>query len=324
MIPDNLVFLQAVSHDPYMQWQIEVQIVNFRKFGISDRMQICVWWRKGFDYLDQWRAIQKKYPEVKIFLYEDQGVNLGLYLSQLRPHVLKRHFLKYHKELKDKVFFYHDQDIIFNYLPDFEKLCSDNINWQSDCSHYLDYRYLYKKEIQGNIPRRTAISKLCKIGRITPQLMCSYRRKTGGAQCLLKEIDYNFWQDVERQCLEIRRDFWYAILTSVNRKYFKSEEEGFQSWCADMWALNMALWNRGKVTDVTKELDFSWASSNMKEFEDKPIYHNAGATDPDDPNVFFKASYINKSPLDVDVPFPSEKSASYKYVLAIKEAKNNL
>ena len=126
-----MIFISAQPHDQYFQWQIEVQIVNFRKHGISDKMHILVWYPKGSNQLENWSNIGKKYPEVKIFLYEDTGVDLGLYIPQLRPHILAKHFDKY-PELSDEVIFYHDSDIIFNFLPDFEKLCEGETTWQSD------------------------------------------------------------------------------------------------------------------------------------------------------------------------------------------------
>lgn len=325
-IPENLIFLQAVSHELYFQWQVETQITNFRKFNISDRMQIIVWFHKGSKQLQNWFKIQKKYPEVKIFLYEDSGVNLNLYIPQLRPHSLKKHFLTNQKELKDKIFFYHDSDIIFNFLPDFEKLCSDNICWESDTSGYLDYNYLRKKEIQGNIPDFEAIDKLAEIGGVTREIIKSYSGKTGGAQTILKSIDHKFWEDIENQVLRIRNEFFWGNagnpnIGSINHRYFKSENDGFQSWCADMWALNFALWKRGLTTDITPELDFSWATNDTKTFMEKPIYHNAGATNAM-AGVFYKGSWIDKSPINnPELSYPSKNSASYYYVQAIKEVK---
>ncbi len=313
----DLVFLQCVPHDQYFQWQIEVQIVNFRKFDISKNMDIVVWYPKGSPHLGKWKTIQDKYPEVRISLYEDEGVDLGLYISQLRPHSLKKHFLKY-PELSKRILFYHDSDIIFNYLPDFQLLINDNICWQSDTSGYLDYNYLRNKEKQGNIPEHEAINLLCKIGGISLEVLQSYTKKTGGAQCILKGVDHKFWQDIEDQVLQIRRNFLYNIKGSINNRYFKSEAEGFQSWCADMWALNFALWKRGKVTDITQELDFSWATDSYETFLKKPIFHNAGAT-PDKKDIFYKGGYINQSPLHKDIPLPPEDKASRQYVLAIKD-----
>jgi len=185
---ENLIFIQAVPHDLYFQWQIEVQIVNFRKFGVSDKMEICVWHPKGMPNLKAWETIQDKYPEVNISSYEDSGVNLGLYIPQLRPHTIKKHFAVNAERLKDKVFFYHDSDIIFNYLPDFEKLCADDICWESDTSSYLDYNYLKRKEVQGNIPEHEAIGLLAEIGKIDIETIKSYSNKTGGAQTILKGL----------------------------------------------------------------------------------------------------------------------------------------
>ena len=312
-----MIFLSAQPHDLYFQWQIEVQITNFRKFDISDKMHIVVWYPEGTD-LSGWHKIQEKYPEVKIFFYKDEGVDLGLYIPQLRPHSLKKHF-RDHPELEKEVIFYHDSDIIFNYLPDFQRLIQDDINWQSDCSGYLDYNYLRSKEIQGNIPEDEAVKVLADIGNVTVEDFKKYTGKTGGAQCILKGIDSLFWTDVERQVLEIRSKFYYGRTDSVNKKYFSSEAAGFQSWCADMWALNMALWSRSKETNITPELDFSWATDTEETYLRKPIFHNAGATGKQ-VGIFYKGKWINKSPIGIDHPVKKD-SASLYYVRAIMDVK---
>ncbi len=262
-------------------------------------------------------------------------MNLSLYIPQLRPQILKKHFSA-NPFLEKTAVFYHDSDILFNYLPDFESLLSDDVNWQSDCSHYLDYgHYLRVKEQQGNIPEDEAISKLAEIGGVTVDILKAYTGKTGGAQCILKMVDADFWADVEKQCLDIRKAFTHKtannvaktaenmriLANSINTKYFPTEEAGFQSWCADMWALNMALWKRGKVTDITKELDFSWATNDMETYNKKPIYHNAGATR-DTPQLFYKGDWKGKSPIGADVPPPPENTASYMYWKAIQEVNN--
>lgn len=315
----DLIFLQCVPKDNYFAWQLEVQITNFRKFNIADKMEVIVWYPKDFKDFTQWRLLEKKYPEVKFFYYKDDGVDLGLYISQLRPHSLKKHFKEHEERLKDKVFFYHDSDIIFNFLPNFEELIKGDICWESNTSSYLDYNYLKRKEEQGKIPNNEIINTLAKIGKITPEIIESYKDKTGGAQTILKGIDYNFWEDIERMCLAIRRQFFFGVHNSLNKKYFTSEAEGLQSWCADMWALNFALWNRGKVTDITEDLEFSWATSPWEEYLKKPIMHNAGATGHQD-GIFYKGAWINKWPLGEKITV-SNKFASYAYVEAMKEVK---
>lgn len=316
----NLIFLNSCPHDPYFQWQEEVCITNFRKFGLSDKMVVIVWYPKGSTQLDRWRVLQKKYPEVRFHLYEDEGVDLGLYISQLRPHSIKKYFKEFKYELKDKVFFYHDSDIIFNYLPDFEKLIQGDILWQSNTTGYLDYDYLRRKEDQGKLPKHLAVKTMATIGGIPVETIQEYNGKTGGAQYILKNIDSDFWQDIETQVLKIRRAFFYGVEGSINKRYFPSEEEGFQSWCADMWAINFALWKRGFKTDVTPELEFSWATDSLETFNKKPIYHNAGATKGGE--IFYKGDWIYRSPICEKIPMPPETSASRQYVLAINEVCN--
>lgn len=326
-----MIFISAQPHDLYFAWQVEVQACNFRKHGLSDKMHVLVWYpdndlrkERGEPIetpnMDLWLQIEKKYPEVKFFYYKDKGLTLEefkLYIPQLRPQILAKHFEAY-PELTNECIFYHDSDIIFNFLPDFESLCADEINWQSDTSSYLDYNYLRRKEEQGNIPHEEAITLLSLIGGISPTVFKSYTSKTGGAQYILKGIDHYFWQDVERQVIDIRRAFLHGQPDSINTRYFPNESTGFQSWCADMWAVNMALWSRNKVTDVTSELDFSWATDTSETFLKKPIFHNAGATGTQ-PGVFYKAKWMHKSP--IGVPHAVKKdSASYYYVQAIQEA----
>lgn len=313
-----MIFINACSYENYYVWQQEVLITNFRKFGISANMHVLVWYIRTVD-LGNWKQLQSKYPEVKFFFYEDLGVDTSIYVPQLRPNILKRHFKKYAKQFKNKVFFYHDVDIIFNYLPDFETLIKDNICWQSNTSSYLDYSYLYNKEQVGNIPNNEAIKKLAEIGGVSVETIKSYDGNTGGAQYILKNIDYKFWQEVEHSCLAIRKSLAYMVHGSINQRYFNSENEGFQSWCADMWAVNFALWKRGLKTSTTPLLDFSWVHDDVETYQKKPIYHNAGAK-LDQDHVFVKNKYYITSPIGQEITIPNN-TASYYYVEAIKAVK---
>lgn len=291
-------FISAQPYDFYFVWQVEVQIVNFRKHNISQNMHVLVWYPQDDTNLEHWKKLEEKYPEVSFFYYRDKGVNLKLYIPQLRPHILARHFDNF-PHLKEEVIFYHDSDIIFNFLPPFGILSAGDINWQSDTSGYLDYEYLRRKEVQGGLKENEAIERLCEIGKVSVETFKSYTGKTGGAQYILKGIDGDFWRDVERQVLEIRGTFYWGVPNSINKRFFKNENAGFQSWCADMWAVNMALWNRGKITDITSDLDFSWATDTADTYHKKPIFHNAGVTAVS-PGLFYKAKWMDKSPIGLN------------------------
>lgn len=328
-----MIFISAQPHDLYFAWQVEVQIVNFRIHGISDKMHVLVWHpdnqkrkQRGEPEeplrMQDWMPLAAKYPEVKFFFYKDKGLTVEefkLYIPQLRPQILAKHF-DAHPELTKEAIFYHDSDIIFRTLPDFPTLCKDATNWESNTSSYLDYDYLLRKEVEGGLPKHEAIQRLCQIGNTDLEIMQSYTGRTGGAQYLLKNIDGDFWRDVERQVLEIRRAFMHGQASSINTKYFPSEAAGFQSWCADMWAVNMALWARNRVTDVTPELDFSWATDDAKTYHSKPIFHNAGATGAQ-PGVFYKGKWMEKSPIGKNHALKKD-SASWFYGQAIKQVTN--
>lgn len=314
-----MIFLSAQPCDLYFHWMIEVQITNFRKFGLSDKMQVCVWYPEPrSEELKPWDNLRIKYPEVQFFYYKDFGVDLGLYIPQLRPHILQQHF-KAFPALSSQCIFYHDSDIIFNYLPNFELLCANSTCWESDTSGYLDYAYLRRKELEGNVPEHEFVQALGDIGEVSVATIASYEGKTGGAQYVLKGIDSEFWQDVERMCIDIRKGFYHGYPGSLNAKYFKSEAAGLQSWCADMFAINFSLWKRGIKTDVTKELDFSWATDTYETYLQKPIMHNAGALK-NMAGLFFKGDWIDKSPIGKKHKVDSKK-ASFAYVQAISAVK---
>ena len=317
---DNYIFICVQPYDFYFYWQVEVLITNFRKHAVSNYMHVIVWFpeEKKKETVN-WEKLKDKYPEVSFFYYVDSGnTNIQLYIPQLRADALIQHFEKY-PELREKTIFYHDCDIIFNYLPGFEGLAKGEINWQSNTSSYLDYDYLAGKEKEGNIKEHEVIGKMAQIGGITTDIIKSYTGKTGGAQYILKGIDADFWRDAKRMMIQLRQLLFYGHTPSINKTYFASENAGFQSWCADMWAVNFSLWKRGKVTDITPKLDFSWATDDAETYMLKPIFHNAGVSALSN-GLFYKAKWMTSSPIGKRHNVKKD-TASYFYVKAIQEVK---
>lgn len=318
---NDYTFICVQPYDFYFYWQVEVLINNFRKHDISDLMHVLIWFpeeKKG--ETANWEKLKRKYPEVNFFYYIDSGnTNISLYIPQLRADALYQHFEKY-PELSKKTIFYHDCDIIFNYLPGFADLAKGDVNWQSNTSGYLDYEYLRKKEEAGNIPEHEVIDKMASIGGITTDVIKSYIGRTGGAQYVLKDIDTEFWKDVKETMINLRKLLYFGQKESVNKTYFSNENAGFQSWCADMWAVNFCLWKRGKVTDTTPKLDFSWATDDDKTYMLKPIYHNAGVSNLNKSGLFYKGEWMSSSPIGKKHKVRKD-SASYFYVKAMDEVK---
>lgn len=315
---DNLILISAQPQDFQYSWQIDVQCWNFRELGILDKYHILVGYTQDYN-LQEWLRLQTKYKEAKFFFYKDERSDLT-YIPSVRPHILKKHFEQF-QDLKNKVVFYLDSDVIFRELPDLKFLSEGDICWQSNTSSYLDYNYLKQKEVHGSMPDDTIVNRMAEIGGISKEIIKDYAGKTGGAQYILKGVDAGFWQEVETMCTEIYKSFAHksraGLSDSVNSLYFMNEESGLQSWCADMWAVNFCLWKRGKVTDIHKEMEFTWATDENKKWFENKIYHDAGAGKK---GMFRKNLWKDKSPVGKNISVLSAY-ANWHYVEAIKKVK---
>jgi hypothetical protein len=282
----QLVCVQPAS--TYYAWQLDVMIKNFIDKGVnpSDMHIVCVGDHWAIDML-------KKYP-CNFYHYEDTRVSKH-YISSIRPNVLK-------KFIRDNPmdFFYHDCDIIFNKLPDFDKLSKDDIVYGSDTDSYIGESYIKSKgaEVLAAMKNIVGISDTSGFGI--------------GAQYVLKGTDYNFWDDVEN---DSERLFSEISRLSASKKRDDPSYHELQIWCADMWALLWNLWKRGIETAHSAELDFSWATDSAETFFKKNIYHNAGVHNQ---KLFKKHNYVNKWP-DPNLSF-AENTASHHYYELVKKS----
>ena len=74
-----------------------------------------------------------------------------------------------------------------------------------------------------------------------------------------------------------------------------------QKWCADMWAVLWGAWKLGAQTVIEPGLSFSWGSSNLAEYLNNNIMHNAGITSNQEGKVFYKGEFINRNPFEFDL-----------------------
>ena len=92
-----------------------------------------------------------------------------------------------------------------------------------------------------------------------------------------------------------------------------------------MWSLLWNLWYFDKETKITKELDFSWATDDIKVYDKRPILHMAGVTVDLKDTKFFKGDFINVNPLDKlkeDITYfdyVDKNSSTIKYIELMKE-----
>ena len=128
-----------------------------------------------------------------------------------------------------------------------------------------------------------------------------------GAQYLMKDLSYEYWNWVEVKC-----DKMFKEITELNNRK-KSENPSYhelQIWCSDMWAVLWKGWLMGKNTITHSNFDFSWSTSTEADYHKMNIMHNAGVTD-DNSGLFYKAKYMNTLPFDSQEP--RKETASWHY-----------
>ena len=276
----DLKFICAQPDDVYFTWQVHLWLESLRKLGHSDKAIVLVFTPHFRERNDKWQKIVDLYPEAEFAFYKDDDNTisnmLGVYVSVLRPYSLMRYFQD-HPEMKEKTLMYCDCDVVFTDKFNIDQYINDDVHYLSDTNSYINASYFDSKE-RDVLPSkleeyktRDILAETLAICSVTRETAEHYNQHSGGAQYLLKNIDAEFWKHVMEDCISIR-----VYLMGVNRKFFESEDRGFQSWCADMWAVLWNLWRRGDVTQVVPEMEFSWASDPMTKVERLGIFHNAG------------------------------------------------
>lgn len=345
----DLIFISAQPDDLNFSFQVEIFLENCIKIGYTNEIHILL-------YVPQDRIGQKNHrfvmleerykitnPNIKFFWYEDIANNVLpisrrlQYIPLLRPWTLKKHFETY-PDLSDKAIFYHDNDIAFTRKLDFSKFLNDDINYLSltgtcEADNYLNATY-FDSQIRKVLPEKLEAYKkidvldtLAKMNGISREICEQNNSKTGGAQHLLKNIDAKYWEDVYHSIITIRNYLWYNS-DGINAQYFANENAGFQSWCADMWAVLWNLWKRGFKTETPEEFNFAWATDTIEKLSNVYIYHDAGVVTGVNDNIRFdknKHAYKFNGglilPYVEDLSYVSPKTASYFYVKEIENVK---
>ena len=284
--------------DKYFGFQIHLYVESCIQAGFDeDRIHVLMYVPKGRDRnMEMWDKIQACYPKLKFFFYEDKGVQqyLGLYIPILRPHCLWQHF-EANPWLKNETILYTDCDILWIDGLDIAKYFDDDVCYISDAASYLNVSYFESKtrdvlpEKLEEYKTRDILKELCDIVGIDKQIVIDNNNNTGGVQYILKNIDADFWKKVERDVISIRRHLYLG----VNKQFYENESKGWQSWCADLWAILYNLWYFKKEVKVVPEMAFAWAPDHIDKLKTHKIYHNAGIVGETQDNYpcFYKGKY---------------------------------
>jgi hypothetical protein len=287
----------------YYAWQVEVMINNFIKNGINPN-KIDIVCSKNGNTPEQWSKLANSYP-ARFFFYDDTRKSKN-YISSIRPNILKQHFLK-HTYLSEETIFYHDCDMIFTKSVNFNKFeQDDDIFYGSDTRWYIGHDYIISKG-------EDILDKMCEIVNIDKKLVKENELNSIGAQYIMKNIGYEFWEKVENDSEKLFKE-----ITDLNniKKIENPKYHELQIWCADMWAVLWNIWKLDIKTVCHDDLLFAWGNSSVNEWDRLNIFHNAGVTNSTS-GFFYKSDYINKIPYNDNLNIKKD-TASYKYWQEIK------
>ena len=300
----NLRFICAQPTSLFYAWQVEVMINNFMEMGINPNNIDIVCWKMNNVIPEEWVKLTNAYS-ARFFFYDDTRATKH-YISSIRPNILKQHFIA-NPELEDEAILYHDCDIVFTKLINWEQFLEDDKWYGSDTRWYIAHSYILGKG-------QDVMDKMCEIVGIDESVVRDNELNSIGAQYLMKGINAGFWENVEKDCERL-----YNEITVLNnmKKSKEPEYHELQIWCADMWAVLWNGWKMGKETVCHPDLEFAWGTSSESDYDRLNILHNAGVVSSAD-GLFYKAEFMGRLPYNLNLNI-KEGTASKKYYEIIQQ-----
>lgn len=290
-----MLFVSSQPDVPYFHWQIRIYVENFIQKGINpDDIHVLL----GIvtpNTEPTKESLELKKLGIHIHHYLDDRSDKK-YIPSIKPYLIHK-WLREYPEYGD-CFFLHDSDIIFRELPNFKPLLDDDIIYLSDTVGYIGYNYIkdccdrYEKAY-SNSSKGQLLQEMCDVIGVTPECVKCNQENSGGGQYIIKKTDWMIWEKIYLDCTPL-----YEQMLDYQSRFPISSGE-IQFWTAEMWSLLWNLWYFGKETKITNELDFSWATDDIKIYEKRPILHMAGVTDDLKSSKFYKGDYIHVNPLDM-------------------------
>lgn len=305
----NLRYICCQPAIPYYTWQVEVLINNFKKMGVNPNYIDIVCSIENDVIPTEWIKLMTHYNSVRFFFYndtrEDKSYIPSVYFNLMKQHIVAR------PEIQNDVLFLHDSDIVLTKPANFNSMIEGDSWYLSDTKFYINYDYIQTK---GN----DIYEKMCDIIGINKTIPKLMNNNSGGAQYIVKNTTYEFWDKVEKDSVKL-----YSYFCEIEPNYVKKNEFDYpiQKWTAGMWSLLWNAWLEGHETIVDNRMGFGWVTNPYSDIEKYSILHNSGvlATNTD---LFYKGNYINKLPYFENLNVNQER-ASYYYWKEICETANN-
>ena len=305
----NLRYICCQPAIPYYTWQVEVLINNFKKMGVNPNYIDIVCAIDNNVIPKEWIKLMTHYNSVRFFFYndtrEDKTYIPSVYFNLMKQHIVAR------PEIQNDVLFLHDSDIVFTKPANFNSMIAGDSWYLSDTKFYINYDYI---QVKGN----DIYEKMCDIVGINKTIPKLMNNNSGGAQYIVKNTTYEFWDKVERDSVKL-----YSYFCEVEPNYVKKNEHDYpiQKWTAGMWSLLWNAWLVGHETIVDDRMGFGWVTNPYSDVDKYSILHNSGVLHTNT-DLFYKGNYMNKLPYFENVNVNTERASSY-YWNEICETANN-
>jgi hypothetical protein len=290
---ENILFVSAQPDVPYFIWQIKLYIHNFIEKGIDpNKIHVVLGLVQGNTKPSK-QSEELKELGVNVHYFVDDRVKKH-YIPSIKPYLISK-WIQSNPEF-GKLFFLHDADIIFRELPNFEELLNDNTCYLSDTIGYIGYDYIMDccgryEQKHLNTEKGQLISEMSEVIGVDVDTIKTNQKNSGGGQYLIKNSNCELWDKIYKDSIKL-----YDQMLNYQKR-FPINPGQIQFWTAEMWALLWNLWMYGFETKITDEMSFSWATDDIKKYEQHPILHMAGVTDNLKTTKFYKGDYINIDPI---------------------------
>ena len=322
---EDLIFVTAQPDVPYFHWQVRIYVHNFISLGINPN-QIHVIFAM---------VMGNKEPTKESLDLKELGINVHHYLDErhkkhyipnIKPFLIYKWLEQYPQ--CGKLFFLHDADIIFRKLPDFNSLIKDNTIYVSDTIGYIGHDYLkscserYEMKYP-TLEKDSLLTKMVDVVGIDINTLKINQNNSGGGQYIIKNTPSSEWYKIYMDCVPL-----YNTMMDYHKE-FPIDFGAIQFWTAEMWSLLWNLWYFKCDVKISDELSFSWATDDIRKYDQHNILHMAGVTDDLKHNKFYKGEYINVNPLDKLKENPNffdyvdKNSSTIKYIDIMKSLVEN-
>jgi hypothetical protein len=136
---NNLIFVTAQPDVPYFHWQVRIYVHNFIEMGINPNQIHVIFALVNKQLKPSFESLKLKELGINVHHYLDVR-SLKHYIPSIKPYLISKWLEEFPQY--GKLFFLHDADIVFNKLPNFDKLINDDVIYLSDTIGYIGYNYI--------------------------------------------------------------------------------------------------------------------------------------------------------------------------------------